>query len=212
MKWVIRILFGLIFSMTCQAQTPENAPLPSLKTGDFLFLDLDCGPLCDAIEAVTPGYKNQKFSHVGMVVFRHDSCLILEAIKTSVRLTLLTSFLAYSPKKPVVGRLKTRYQPLIPAATSFGLSCVGMPYDDAFLPENQKYYCSELLYDAFKSAQKGKPFFPQLPMTFQIPGTNHFFPEWVTYYQQLQMEIPEGKPGCNPGGLLQSGKFDIIYP
>lgn len=212
MKWVIRVIFGLIFYGHCLAQAPENKGLPPLKTGDFIFLDLDCGPLCDAIEAVTPGYKNQKFSHVGMVVYRNDSCLILEAIKTSVRLTPLNAFLSYTTKKPVLGRLQKAYQPLIPAATAYGLSCLGMPYDDAFLPDNQKYYCSELLYDAFLSAQKGRPFFPLPPMTFRMPGTDQFFPDWVTYFQKLQMEIPEGKPGCNPGGLLQSGKFDIIYP
>jgi len=38
-----------------------------LQLGDLLFQDLDSSPLCDAIELVTPGYKNANFSHIGIV-------------------------------------------------------------------------------------------------------------------------------------------------
>jgi len=38
-----------------------------LQPGDLLFQDLDCGPLCDAIEKVTTGYQGANFSHVGIV-------------------------------------------------------------------------------------------------------------------------------------------------
>ncbi|MHC4724324.1 MAG: hypothetical protein ACYS9V_08765 [Planctomycetota bacterium] len=37
------------------------------KEGDLLFQDLDCGPLCDAIEKVTTGYQGSNFSHVGIL-------------------------------------------------------------------------------------------------------------------------------------------------
>ena len=50
-----------------------------LKEGDLLFQDLDSSPLCDAIELVTPGYKDANFSHIGLVVLDNDTLKVLEA-------------------------------------------------------------------------------------------------------------------------------------
>jgi hypothetical protein len=48
-------------------------------------------------------------------------------------------------------------------------------------------------------------------MTFKDPDTGQFFPAWVEYYQKLKLEIPEGLPGCNPGGLSQDKRLEIIF-
>jgi hypothetical protein len=80
------------------------------------------------------------------------------------------------------------------------------PYDDAFLPDNNKLYCTELISMAYHRAN-GSRVFEQPPMTFKDPSTGAFFPAWVAYYSELGMEIPEGLPGCNPGGLSRSGVF-----
>ena len=37
------------------------------QRGDLLFQDLDCGPPCDAIEAVTVGYQNANLSHCDII-------------------------------------------------------------------------------------------------------------------------------------------------
>ena len=50
----------------------------------------------------------------------------------------------------------------------------------------------------------------QLPMTYKQPGTNDFFPAWVEYYNELGKPIPEGLPGCNPGGMSVSDKIEIV--
>jgi hypothetical protein len=47
-------------------------------------------------------------------------------------------------------------------------------------------------------------------MTFKDPNTHAFFPAWVDYYQQLKQDIPEGKPGINPGLISRSNKIQII--
>ena len=44
-----------------------------LKTGDFLFQSMDCGPLCEAINEVTQGYQGKDFSHLGIVYIQNDS-------------------------------------------------------------------------------------------------------------------------------------------
>lgn len=198
----------LLFFFSCFSYAQIN---PSdLKTGDFIFQDMDCGPLCDAIEAVTEGYKGNDFSHMGLVYKKNDTIYIIEAAGTKVRLNTLEKFSKNTSKPMYIGRVKMKYTPLIPEAISFSLEQIGVPYDDDYVYDNGKYYCSELIYDAFKKANKDKPFFQLFPMTYKEPGTNEFFPAWVEYYKQIGSEIPEGKPGCNPGGMSTSNKISIL--
>ena len=109
-----------------------------------------------------------------------------------------------------VARLKKQHLKLIPKAIDFSIKQLDVPYDNEYVYNNGSYYCSELLYDAFMFANNGKPFFRLYPMTYKQPGTNKFFPAWVDYYQAIGKEIPEGKPGCNPGGMSTSDKIAVI--
>ena len=45
-------------------------------------------------------------------------------------------------------------------------------------------------------------------MTFRDPATGAFAPAWVAYYEALGAAIPEGEPGCNPGGLATGGRLE----
>jgi hypothetical protein len=201
------ICFFILFHCSGFAQIPAEK---DLKNGDLLFQDLDCGPLCDAIEQVTISYGKRHFSHLGMVYVKHDSIFVLEAIGNSVRLTPLAAFRARTTHPMLAARVKAHYKSLVPKAISFAEHQLGVPYDDAYLYDNGKYYCSELIYDAFKAAQNGKDFFVLQPMTFKQPGTQSFFPAWITYYRNLKIPIPEGMPGINPGGISMSPLLDIL--
>jgi hypothetical protein len=187
-----------------------------LRAGDLIFQDLDCGVLCDAIEKVTEGAGGKDFSHLGLVVASGDSLAVVEAIGSAVQLTGIQKFIQRSKTpegkpKIVVTRLKPRWQRVAAGAAVAAVGMVGVPYDDTFLPDNGKLYCSEMVALAFQAANRGEPFFPQKPMTFKDPDTGRFFPAWVEYYQKLGLEIPEGKMGCNPGGLSLDKKLDIIW-
>ncbi len=199
-----KILFALLFTTSLFAQKTE------LKDGDLIFQDMDCGPLCDAIEAVTEGYNGLDFSHMGMVYHRNDTVFVIEAAGSAVRLTPLEKFSKNTAKPMYVGRLKKKHKNLIPAAITFSLKQVGAPYDDVYVYDNGAYYCSELIYDAFKYANGGKPFFELQPMTYKEPGTDDYFPAWIEYYKSINAEIPEGLPGCNPGGISASDKIEIV--
>ena len=181
-----------------------------LQNGDLLFQDMDCGPLCDAIEAVTEGYKGSDFSHMGMIYHRNDTTYVIEAAGSAVRLSTLESFSKNTQKPMLIGRLQKKYSKLIPTAINFALMQIGVPYDDEYVYDNGSYYCSELIYDAFKNANRGNPFFELSPMTYVQPGTEEFFPAWVQYYASIGKVIPEGEPGCNPGGLSMSDKIEIV--
>lgn len=181
-----------------------------LRNGDLLFQNLDCGELCDAIKVVTNGWRNKKFSHMGVVELNHDTIYVWESMGAGVRQILLDSFMRRNDNYIYIGRVKNKYRKLIPLVIDFMHSKDGVLYDDAFLYNNKKYYCSELVYDAFKSANGEEPFFKLEPMTFKQPGSNEYFPVWVLYYRNLNVEIPEGKPGCNPGGISRSKKIRIV--
>ena len=80
-----------------------------------MFQDLDSSPLCDAIELVTPGYKDANFSHIGLVVLDNDKLKVLEAIPPKVVLTDIKSFFNRSydrsgSSKIKAGRLKDEFQ------------------------------------------------------------------------------------------------------
>lgn len=201
------ICFVLLATASVYAQQVDGVVL---KTGDLLFQNLDCGPLCDAIESVTEGFDGHDFSHNGLVYIKSDSAYIIEAMGSEVKMTPIQLFAARSKHKLYIGRLKPMYQPLIDKAIEFSLKNLHVPYDDVYLYDNGKYYCSELIYDAFKYANGSQPFFTLEPMTFKSAGGNEFNPAWVSYYQKLNVAIPEGKPGINPGGISRSEKIDIL--
>lgn len=199
-KFILFLLLTFSWSFTQNIQ---------LKDGDFIFQSMNCGELCDAINQVTEGYKGIDFNHMGMIVVQNDRVLVLEASGSNVKLTPLETFKSYTNQTMYVGRLKKRFQKLIPSAIEFGLQQLGKPYDVAYLYNNGSYYCSELIYDCFLYA-KEKPFFKLYPMTFKAPDSNEYFKAWAEYYQKLNIEIPEGKPGCNPGGISTSKKIKIL--
>jgi len=197
------IWFFFLFPLVLFAQKNK------LKTGDLLFQKMNCGDLCEAIHAVTEGFNGYDFSHLGLVVIENDSVFIIEAAGNAVRKVTLEQFSKNTQTTMFIGRVKYKYKKLIPEVISFSKQQIGIPYDDDYLYDNGKYYCSELIYDAFLKAY-GMPFFELQPMTFKQPNTNEFFPAWVDYYQKLKIEIPEGKPGCNPGGISTSKKIKIV--
>lgn len=104
-----------------------------LHNGDLLFQDMDCGPLCHAIEAVTEGYNGNDFSHMGMVYHRNDTIYIIEAAGKAVRLTTLEKFSKNTEKPMLIGRLKKKHRKLIPNAINFSLKQLGVPYDDEYV-------------------------------------------------------------------------------
>lgn len=207
-------LFLSLFTNTILAQNNNF----QLKQGDLLFQDVDCGVFCDAIEKVTFGFKGSKFSHIGFVVFDSiaDDFLVIEAVSSGVKKTSLQNFLNRSHDKNnnpkvVVGRIKNDFKHLIPKAVYYADKLIGKTYDDVFDINNDKYYCSELIYKIFYQANNNSQFFELQPMTYKDPDTEKYFKIWVDYFNDLKTPIPEGKPGINPGLISRSKNIDIVY-
>jgi len=228
-NWIILLS---LFCIACGNNvTKENSDF-QLKVGDILFQDLDSSPLCDAIELVTPGYKNGNFSHVGIIIeggipfctnsdsrFEekyfynlNEDFKVLEALPGGVQITSIDSFLNRSydinkNPKVIVGRLKLKYQYTLKDAIPFLKSKIGIGYDEVFLLNNEKYYCSELIYEAFEKDS----IFRLQPMTFLHPETKDTLSIWKEYYSNLRVEIPQNKLGINPGIMSLSDKIEIVH-
>lgn len=207
MHKLLGILFLLIYS--------SSSAQVKLKSGDILFQNLDCGDLCDAIEEVTKKHDTLAFSHIGLVWIDKDTVWIIEAIGSDVKLTPLNTFISRNNNPVYAARLKPEYDSMLIPACNFAIQQLGVAYDDAFLYNNKKYYCSELIYDAFKYANNNNDVFRLEPMTFKSPKTKATYQAWINYYNNLGIEIPEGKPGINPAGIAASnlliwlGKLNI---
>lgn len=195
-----------------------------LKIGDILFQDLDSSPICDAIELVTPGFQNANLSHIGIVAEighnyflnpkenSQDKIKVIEAIPGGVTTTNLDSFLLRSldnngNPKVIVGRVKDKYKHTIPKAIKFSKKQIGVEYDEIFLLDNNKYYCSELIYESFLQDS----IFTLQPMTFLHPETNDTLQAWIEYYNKLKSEIPQNELGINPGVMSLSSNIEIVH-
>ncbi|MCC6696059.1 MAG: hypothetical protein IT365_10565 [Candidatus Hydrogenedentes bacterium] len=209
--------FAMLAIAGCQSTGYRGADAFAPQPGDLLFQDLDCGPLCDAIETVTQGVDGAHFSHVG-IVSRTDGRepLVIEAVSAGVRETTLSEFLARSKDaagnpKVLVGRLDDTHRPLIPEALRVANSFLNAPYDGVYAIDNSSLYCSELVYEAFRQANENRPVFALHPMTFKDPQTGEFFPPWVEYYASLGVSIPEGQPGLNPGSISREPVVQVVH-
>ncbi len=202
--FVITLLASIILS-SCSEEI-------NLQNGDLIFQDLDC-KMCDAIELVTMGHKGHSISHMGIIKIEDDKIYVIEAFD-SVQEVTLEEFLSrsydrHNKPKIMIGRLKPQYQKYIPNAIKNAESLLGKPYDDVFDINNDKYYCSELVFKSFVD-ENSQPLFELSPMTFKLKdGTP--VNEWLEYFEKLGVQIPEGKPGCNPAEYSKSKLIKIIY-
>jgi len=167
-------LIVITLSMLCSC-TRHYIP----KTGDLVFQDIDCGELCDAIEKVTQGVDGTHLSHVGIISVENDTAFVYEAIGPGVIKTKFVKFLDRSKDiqgkpKVLAGRINKKYDYCIDSAIQLCRKLLNKPYDDAFDLDNQSYYCSELVYYAFKDSS-GHKLFNAEPMTFKDPETGITF-------------------------------------
>ncbi len=188
----------------CTSYTPHE--------GDLLFQDLDCGPLCNAIENVEKGYNNTRISHVGIVVKDNGKWYVAEAYrkvqKTPLREFLHRSTDAHGNPKIIVGRIKKQYSTYATLFKQILDTLYGKPYDDEFLTNNGKYYCCELVYEIFQD-KNGKHLFDLQPMQFS-QQSNRIDSIWIVYFHKLKKKIPLNQPGCNPAHYSLSDKLEIV--
>lgn len=194
--------------------------LPPLQTGDLVFLDLDCGALCDAIESVTlEQFKvsGPRLSHIGVVEKINEDIFVLEAwprggVQTVSLETFLSRVRAGRNEEGgyYLGRLRPEYRSIGEAAVARIQTMLDRPYDDEFNWETDRFYCSELISFGFSQAgrpllNKSQSLFSPVPMYFgKNDSPTHS--TWEEYYRDLGKDIPAREPGLSPLGIYLEGK------
>jgi len=192
-------------------------PQFELENGDLIFQEDCSGSTDNTIKEVTSSIGDYRFTHVGIVyIDENGETYVIEATRPKVTMTSLKDYLYPDDKescyqRSVVGRLKAEHRHLIPKAIEEAHLLVGKEYDDGFIPGNDKYYCSELIYEIFKTANNGNDLFPLNIMTFRSPATGEITDGWKAYFRKYDLPVPEGELGINPGIMSQSGLINIVH-
>ena len=129
-----------IMSIIAEIYTARTGMVQDVREGDVIFQTSpsEQSPL---IQIAT----RSKISHCGIIVMKNEKPYVLETLKTLV-VTPLDKFIArgedgkYWLKRSKKENIKIKYK-----------SYLGKPYDKAFKFDNDKFYCSELIYDIYKN-------------------------------------------------------------
>ena len=190
MKHIINLLTLLL--LTSGVLHGQQVPLMS---GDLLFYE-DTAGMGAAVRESTGQY-----THVALVTEVGDTVWIVDA--TQRYGVSRRPFLRHPDDDrpyPVAYRMSVSFDTAAVIARAKGF--IGQPYDDAFLPDNGKMYCSELVYECFLDAV-GKHLFEAQPMNWRDKEGN--LPDyWKKHFEKLGIPVPEGVPGTNPTDLSRS--------
>jgi uncharacterized protein YycO len=92
------------------------------------------------------------YSHCGIVTKKGDAWMVLEAIGPVQEISLASWIERGREGKFDVYRLEDSYQPKIPLVIESARAFLGRPYDIQYEFDDEKIYCSELVFKAFKQA------------------------------------------------------------
>ena len=188
---IAAICAALCLLSSCRTDT---AP----QTGDLIFFTGGSSSMDDAISSST----GDGFVHVAIVeVDSEGTAWLIDATpQKGVSREKLETKLLEEKGKTVLMRLKDSTG--VTASVQRAKSLIGSPYDFAFLPDNDTYYCSELVYECFLRPD-GSHIFSCQPMNFLDSEGN--LPEyWKELFEKMQMDVPQGLPGTNPEDLSRS--------
>ena len=156
-KRIAHLIFSVIALTACDVplsrfgEPPANTRY-SPQEGDILFQSLPHSPLVAAIE----GVSGSPLSHCGVVTKSGNGWAVLEAIGP-VQETALHKWIARGRSSHFAAfRILPPYDAAISLFLSSARAYLGRPYDVLYELDDEKIYCSELLYKAFWAAT-GKP-------------------------------------------------------
>lgn len=206
MKRICLFVLIIIACLSGKAQT-------QVRTGDLLFLGIPADytifddSMSGAIASATGKADQLNYIHVAVLEVNDKGAIwIVDAtLKHGVDRHLLDTFLAdftlkngNYPQLDVMRLKRPRHVALYVENTR---RFCGEAYDLYFLPDNDRHYCTELVYDSYVTP-KGKHLFHAAPMNFKAEdGT--FPPYWVQLFQLINQPIPQGELGTNPNAMAK---------
>ena len=172
------------------------------QDGDVIFQSLPYGPVVWAIEGVT----KSPYSHCGIVGQRDGQWVVYEAIG-SVRITSLKKFLWRGRGGGfAVYRLQDEHREHIPETLRCCEKYLGRPYDFRYRLDDEKIYCSELVYKAFRDATDGQ----QLG-DFVKFGDMNWGPYEVLIRQIEGGPVPVDREMITPRDLAKARQLEPVF-
>lgn len=217
------IYIGVLLSTACTCQ-PTG---PDLRTGDLLF-QCGTGAMTEAIVDATGDAHPLNYTHVGILLAADRSAQreptgypfspapadsVLEATTDGgVRIVALAAFLDRAARiggKSATVAMRLRDTTGVAASAARARKALRLPYDYSFLPDNGRYYCSELVYESYRLPD-GSPRFTARPMNFRAPdGTLPRY--WAELFERLGEPIPEGVSGTNPNDMSREVQLHEVH-
>lgn len=172
------------------------------QEGDVIFQSLPHGPVVWAIEGVT----RSPYSHCGIVAKSDDQWIVYEAYR-GVSATPLKAFLARGRGGGfVVYRLRDEYREHIPQTLACCQTYLGRPYDIRYQLDDEKIYCSELIYKAYRDATDGKPLGELMKF-----GDMNWQPYELLIEQIEGGEVPVDREMITPVNLAKAPQLEPVF-
>lgn len=201
---VFLLIIGLIHVQN--AFTQKMVSIENLKQGDFVFFGKSSSHLSTAIHEVTQTNMGTEYSHVGLLEFQNDTLYLLHAGgENGCEKIPFEKYLNKKNRNPIVDvyRVQDGYFVDWQAVMQRAEKWLGLPYNHSYILNDTSLYCSDFVYRVIQDTA----IFQLNPMTFKSPNQETYHPLWVSYYERLGVDIPEGLPGCNPNGMATSSKI-----
>lgn len=197
-KLLLPVLAGLLLA-SCTYTKPIE-----LQTGDLIFV---CGQdeMDRAVSAATDVYN-----HVAIVERMGDSLLVIDATPSrGVARRSLDDFVnGLTDENKLMYPMRMTVAVDTAQVMKLAKALVGVRYDSAFLPDNDRIYCSELIQRCYLD-KAGNPFFASRPMNF-CDTTFTMQPYWEGWFASLGMDVPQNVMGTNPSDLFSDPRLKPV--
>lgn len=200
-KWA-KIRLGVLFLFLFYMVLP---PLYGMlqykpKEGDMIFQSLPFGELTKVIEGVT----NSPYSHVGLLVKKNNVWYVREAIGEVKDTLLYLWVLRGRGDSFAVFRLKEPYQKSIPKMMKKSEAFLGCPYDFHYGLDDEKIYCSELIFKAYKYATH-----KNLGKLVRLKELN--WKPHEKFILSIENKIPLNREIITPQDLSEAKELYLVY-
>ena len=170
------------------------------KEGDLIFQSLPFGEVTTVIEGAT----DSPYSHVGLVVKKNGFWYVREAIGKVKDTHLLWWILRGRGDSFSVYRLKKEHQKNIPNWVKESQKFLGYPYDFHYELDDEKIYCSELIYKAYKRTTGGE--LGKLTTLSQLNWKPH-----KAFILSIENTIPLDRKMITPKDLAEADELELVY-
>ncbi len=170
------------------------------QEGDICFQSLSHNPVIDAIEGAT----ESPYSHCGILVKNEGEWYVLEAIGPVKETPIKKWILQARDNHFDVYRLKEPYRQHIPAMIEAAKKYKGRPYDIRYQMDDEKIYCSELVFKAYRDATG-----EELGKLVKLGDLK--WPAYTLTILAIEGSLPLNRIMITPRHLSEAEQLELVY-